>query len=324
MAEGLAKPESSLASVLEKLFRPKPATLTTEAEISRGTYGSLYCGDYNGKGVSIKKLGGVFLHHYKHKEQVTIEATLLQFKKDLRVLKSLSHPYLIEIHGTFCDVPHEDLLLVAEKSKEDLKSYLSRHVGRLKGQEQIVITLQIATGLRYLHLVQPEVPFHDLSDRNILMCDGIAKIFHYGQHQISPKTGDKLQHLLPYLPPETQGDDPRYTSKGDVFSLGVIILQIATQKPPILAPLSEGQNERPTEMERRKGDLGLLAKDGNPFKHICSMCLVDDPDSRPNIITLHNQLSVIAEGGNRVGTIDYIYRTPIINNISNFYRHHQI
>ena len=63
---------------------------------------------------------------------------------------------------------------------------------------------------------------------------------------------------------EKSGAKPRFTDKGDVFSLGVLLLQIATQEPPSVDwVIIKGQ----PEVERRAADLAKLPED-HPLRAI--------------------------------------------------------
>ena len=81
-----------------------------------------------------------------------------------------------------------------------------------------------------------------------------------------------------YMPPEVLVDKPHFTDKGDIFSLGVLMLQVATQNPPSCGlVIVKGQ----PEVERRAADLARLPAN-HPLKPLILQCLQDDPAKRPS------------------------------------------
>ena len=166
-------------------------------------------------------------------------------------------------------------------------------VGTLSLEKQIGICLQVASGLLFLHQHDPQILHRDLTAKNVLMNkDGsIAKISDFGQAKFHPSTikylSTKAPGCLLYMPPqcwmgtdEKSGVKSRFTDKGDVFSLGVLLLQIATQEPPSVGlVIREGQ----PEVEHRAADLAKLPED-HPLRAIILQCFQDDPAERPSCL----------------------------------------
>ena len=80
------------------------------------------------------------------------------------------------------------------------------------------------------------------------------------------------------MPPECLVDNPHFTAKGDIFSFGVVMLQVATQHPPSCGLVNIGAIP---EVDRREGDLSRLPDD-HPLKPTILECLKDDPAERPS------------------------------------------
>ena len=80
------------------------------------------------------------------------------------------------------------------------------------------------------------------------------------------------------MPPEVLVDKPHFTDKGDIFSLGVLMLQVATQNPPSCGlVIVKGQ----PEVERRAADLAMLPAD-HPLRPLILQCLQNDAEERPS------------------------------------------
>ena len=294
-------------AVLQGALRPTPDTLKLREEFSSGSFGSVCKGDYNEQFVSVKKIGAAFLHvlHRRDKEEdlVTVaREKVTAFKKELRNLKANTYPYIVEILGAFYDSLLHEPLLVAEDLQKDLATFLAHRKGRLKHAEQVALSLQVVTGLRFLRLStlsNGQLSFwHVLNDRGVFISDrGVAKIFHIGiglTRKMDPKT--LSPELIPYLPPEALHDvDYVFEEKADVFAAGVLMLEVATQR----RPLAEHGTSPASACVNRKPDLDLVLE-SHPLKAAIMSCLLDRPLDRPSVIELHCQLSLLAEGSRHV------------------------
>ena len=125
----------------------------------------------------------------------------------------------------------------------------------------------------------------------------IAKISDLGQAKFRPSSvmylSTKAPGCLLYMPPEclvetnkSSGAKARFTDKGDIFSLGVLMLQVATQDPPSCGlVIVRGQ----PEVERRAADLSRLPAN-HPLRPLILQCLQDDPAKRPSCSEVWKQL----------------------------------
>ena len=294
-----------VTAVFQSLLRPTPDTLKLRDEFSTGSFGPVRKGDYNEQAVSVKKIGDAFLHLLLRKDQeedlVTVaREEVTAFKKELRNIKANTYPYIVEVLGAFYDAVLHEPLLVAEDLQKDLATFLAHRKGRLKHAEQVVLSLQMVTGLRFLRLTElgsgHSSFWHVLNDRSIFLSDmGVVKIFHIGvdlTQKLDPKTLG--QELTPYLPPEAPHEIGYvFTEKTDVFAMGVLMFEVATQRGPLT---EHGPSSASMSVElQRKADLDLLLE-SHPLKTAILSCLKDRPQERPSVIELHRQLSLLAEG----------------------------
>ena len=262
---------------------PKSDTkLTIGRIIGIGGYSTVYEGELNGKPVAVKRLLPLVLAE---------EWGLVyqNFRQTAHLLQQLSHPHIVKIIEIY-HLEDRHHLLVMERLECDLGEYLRRNAGRLSRQRQIDFCLQMADAVHYLHSQQPPVVYRDLSAETVLTLDCMLKLGSSPEAARLPSCGyfdDRDPGALPYVPPEALVDRPHYNEKIDVFSLGVLMLEIATQYPPSTGLSGIGTTP---EIDRRAKDLSRLPED-HPLKPIILQCLRDDPGERPDSGTVFRMLS---------------------------------
>ena len=265
-------------------FFPREDTLILGDRLGRGGYGEVFRGTLGPKRrpVAVKKIHDILVDAAREYRQ-TLERIVEEFRRECDLLKAAKHPNVVEFVGVFNQGEGEEsALLVMELMDQTLEQFLQDNRGTLSLEKQIDICLQVASGLLFLHQHNPQILHRDLTAKNVLMNkDGsIAKISDFGQAKFRPTSVEYLTTRQPgtilYMPPEALVDKPRFTDKGDVFSLGVLLLQIATQeRPSVGLVIVKGQ----PEVERRAADLAKLSED-HPLRAIILQCLQDNPAER--------------------------------------------
>lgn len=172
-------------------------------------------------------------------------------------------------------------ILVMEKMAENLLQYLQPRKNKLTIPEQLHICLEITQGVAFLHHQKPPLVHRDLNNKNIMFSySGIAKIGDFGQSKLKQNlylTSTQPGMVL-YMPPEALiGGRSIYDESLDIFSLGVLMLEIGTQEPPVQNLAGIGIT---SELKRRDKDLKKLDK-GHPLKPLVVTCLKDKPKDRP-------------------------------------------
>ena len=93
-----------------------------------------------------------------------------------------------------------------------------------------------------------------------------------------------------YMPPEAlKSGDSHFSVKVDVFSLGVLMLQIATQCQPTCGLMNIGGVP---ELERRRGDLSKLPSE-HALKPLIELCLKDNYENRPDVRIVHDLIKAL-------------------------------
>ena len=271
---------------------PRPDRLRLGPEISRGAYGTVYSGMLGGRPVAVKRMHKLLMDYASENEE-PLEAVLAGFRRECELLEAVKHANVVECLGVFSQ--DGSALLVMELMEQTLEKFLKEKRGSLSQEKQIDICVQVASALQFLHQHDPQMLHRDLTAKNVLMTKGgsIAKISDLGQAKFRPSSVMYLSTTAPgcllYMPPEclVETGSKSFTDKGDVFSLGVLMLQVATQEPPSVGfVIVKGQ----PEVERRAADLARLPVD-HPLTPAILQCLQDDPAKRPSCsVVLHSLL----------------------------------
>ncbi|KAK4729185.1 hypothetical protein R3W88_022173 [Solanum pinnatisectum] len=165
-----------------------------------------------------------------------------QFQQEIEVLSCIRHPNMVLLLGA---CPEYGCLVYEFMSNGSLDDRLF-HRGKtppLSWQQRFRIASEIATGLLFLHQSKPEPLVHrDLKPGNILLDRNfVSKISDVGLARLVPPS--VADTVTQYRMTSTAGTfcyiDPEYQQTGmlgvksDVYSLGIIFLQILTARSPM-------------------------------------------------------------------------------------------
>lgn len=171
------------------------------------------------------------------------------------ILSCIRHPNMVLLLGA---CPEYGILVYECMANGSLEDCLSRkgNSPALSWQLRFRIAAEIATGLLFLHQTKPEPLVHrDLKPGNILLDHNfVSKISDVGLARLVPAVAENVTQ---YLMTSTAGTfcyiDPEYQQTGmlgvksDVYSLGILLLQLITSKPPMgLTHLVERSIEKGT------------------------------------------------------------------------------
>ena len=283
---------SNSSSRLAHFFKTKPPGLSIGSLIGTGSYGTVHAAQLNGRPVALKTIHLQLLQA----EGGQGEAVVSDFAEECQLMEGVEHPHIVRYLSTYYDEINREPVLVMEKMDTNLRDFVEANRGKITRSRQIGLALDIAKGLHCLHTQNPPVVHRDLNDKNIMIDEaGIAKIGDFGQSKLKKEPLEYFETKQPgaivFMPPETMKTDPRYNEKVDIFSFGVLLLEIATQNQP--APGLQGIGRDP-EIERRSNDLQLL-KDDHPLRQLILDCLKDVPHERPDVSEVLEQLQRLAK-----------------------------
>ncbi|KAG0578749.1 hypothetical protein KC19_4G047100 [Ceratodon purpureus] len=162
------------------------------------------------------------------------------FERELQTLADVRHKNLVTLRGYY-SAPEINLLVYDLMPNGNLETvlhdYEKRNTKPIDWELRIRIALGVARGLSYLHYdCIPHIIHRDIKCSNILLdanmeahvADfGLAKFINpYETHVTTMAAG-----TLGYLPPEYL-ETGKITEKGDVYSYGIVLLELLTRKRP--------------------------------------------------------------------------------------------
>ncbi|KAH6836373.1 kinase with adenine nucleotide alpha hydrolases-like domain-containing protein [Perilla frutescens var. hirtella] len=165
-----------------------------------------------------------------------------QFNQEVEILSCIRHPNMVLLLGA---CPEYGCLVYEYMSNGSLEDRLFQRgkTPPLSWQNRFQIAAEIGTGLLFLHQTKPEPLVHrDLKPANILLDRNyVSKISDVGLARLVPPS--VADNVTQYRLTSTAGTfcyiDPEYQQTGmlgvksDIYSLGIIFLQILTAKPPM-------------------------------------------------------------------------------------------
>ncbi|KAF3947648.1 hypothetical protein CMV_026244 [Castanea mollissima] len=195
-------------------------------KLGQGGFGSVFKGQLsNGQEVAIKRLS------YSSAQGIE------EFKNEVLLIAKLQHRNLVKLFG--CCIQGEEKMLIYEyMPNKSLDFFIFDHTrsSLLNWGKRFEIIIGIARGILYLHQdSRLKIIHRDLKTSNVLL-DGEMnpKISDFGIARIS--NGDQIQDTTTrvvgtygYMSPE-YAIFGKFSTKSDVFSFGVILLEIVSGK----------------------------------------------------------------------------------------------
>ncbi|XP_068655564.1 receptor-like kinase TMK4 [Aristolochia californica] len=276
--------------------------------VGRGGFGVVYKGVLqDGTQIAIKRM----------ESSVVSSKGLTEFQSEIDVLTKVRHRHLVSLTG-HCAEANERLLVYEYMPQGTLGQHLFewRELGYepLTWKQRITIALDVARGVEYLHSLAQTCFIHrDLKPSNILLTDDMrGKVSDFGLVKLAPdgkfSVETRLAGTFGYLAPEYCATG-RVTTKADVYSFGVILMEIIAGRKV----LDESQPDERTHlvtwlrrvMINKENMLKALDPSLNPdeetFASICTVaelaghCTARDPFQRPDMGHAVNTLAPLVE-----------------------------
>ncbi|KAL0350224.1 UNVERIFIED_CONTAM: Receptor protein kinase TMK1 [Sesamum radiatum] len=195
--------------------------------LGQGGFGTVYKGElHDGTKIAVKRMEcGV----------ITGKGTA-EFKSEIAVLTKVRHRHLVALLG-YCLDGNEKLLVYEYMPQGTLSRHLFNWADEglqpLEWKTRLTVALDVARGVEYLHGLAHQSFIHrDLKPSNILLGDDMrAKVADFGLVRLAPEGKGSIETRIAgtfgYLAPE-YAVTGRVTTKVDVFSFGVILMELIT------------------------------------------------------------------------------------------------
>ncbi|XP_057976108.1 putative leucine-rich repeat receptor-like serine/threonine-protein kinase At2g19230, partial [Malania oleifera] len=203
-------------------------TKNFERVIGKGGFGTVYHGYLDGTQVAVKMLSPSSVQGYN------------EFRNEAELLMRVHHRNLTSLVG-YCNEGTSIGLIYEYMSNGNLGDYLSgiTNANAFSWEERLWIAIDAAQGLEYLHNgCKPIIVHRDVKSSNILLNKEFqAKIADFGLSRAFPTEGGT--HVSTRVIGTPGYLDPEYhltnwlNEKSDVFSFGIVLLEIITGRPAI-------------------------------------------------------------------------------------------
>lgn len=203
------------------------SNFSQENILGQGGFGTVYKGElHDGTKIAVKRM----------ESGVIAGKGLGEFKSEIAVLTKVRHRHLVALLG-YCLDGLERLLVYEYMPQGTLSRHLfnwpEEGLKPLEWKKRLTIALDVARGVEYLHGLAHQSFIHrDLKPSNILLGDDMrAKVADFGLVRLAPEGKASIETRIAgtfgYLAPE-YAVTGRVTTKVDVFSFGVILMELIT------------------------------------------------------------------------------------------------
>ncbi|XP_020102152.1 probable LRR receptor-like serine/threonine-protein kinase At1g06840 isoform X3 [Ananas comosus] len=271
----------------------------SSTQVGQGGYGNVYKGILaDGTVVAVKRA---------HEESLQGSK---EFCTEIELLSRLHHRNLVSLIG-YCDEQDEQMLVYEFMPNGTLRDHLSaKSVVPLNFSTRLHIALGAAKGILYLHTEADPPIFHrDIKASNILLDSKfIAKVADFGLSKLAPE--QNIEGIFSgYVSTVVKGTpgylDPEYflthklTDRSDVYSLGVVFLELLTG----MKPIAHGKNiVREASLACHSGKMfSIIDSRMGPYPPECIeqfvllalRCCQDETDARPSMSEVVRELEII-------------------------------
>lgn len=206
--------------------------------IGDGSFGMVYKAKLrNSNTVAVKKLSADAFQGFR------------EFRAEMETLGKIQHPNIVKMLG-YCATNLDRILIYEflEKGSLDewlcdtspvIKESLSEPKLPLSWETRLSIIADVAKGLRFMHNLEPPIIHRDIKASNVLLDSKFGA--HIADFGLARRMEDAHSHVstqgagtMGYMPPEYFRGSTIATPMGDVYSFGVLMLEVATVRRPNL------------------------------------------------------------------------------------------
>ncbi|KAE8664669.1 Proline-rich receptor-like protein kinase PERK13 [Hibiscus syriacus] len=161
-----------------------------------------------------------------------------EFKAEVEIISRIHHRHLVSLVG-YCIAENQRLLIYDFVGNKTLEHHLhGKDMPVLEWSKRVKIAIGAAKGLAYLHEdCQPRIIHRDIKSANILLeYDFEARVADFGLARLNDTSqthvSTRVMGTFGYLAPE-YASSGKLTDRSDVFSFGVVLLELITGLKPV-------------------------------------------------------------------------------------------
>ncbi len=274
--------------------------------IGRGSFSKIYKGIHKDtkQVIAVKKI-----------EIDNIKKLNSNIEREINVMKELSHPNIVKLYDVIYDYDNNNIYLIIEYcAKGDFNKFLNKRPLKEKYAKKYI--KQLADGLKYL--LQNNIMHRDLKPHNILLTEkNELKLSDFGFARYFEKNTlvETLCGSPMYMAPEIM-KYREYTNKSDLWSVGVIMYETLTGRPPFNSKTFYNLLK---DIEQKKIVIPLNIKLSNDCENLMYSLLVKNPSKRLSWNNFFNHKWFIdndtLQMENKLLTIDINLTNSTMNNL---------
>ncbi|MCL7047330.1 hypothetical protein MKW94_017413 [Papaver nudicaule] len=251
-------------------------------QIGRGSCATVYHGLWCGSDVAVKVFSNI---EYS-------DDLLRTFKQEVLLMKRLRHPNVLLFMGAVTSPQH--LCIVTEfLPRGSLFNLLRRKPPALGWKRRVLMALDIARSMNYLHCYNPPIVHRDLKSSNLLVDNNWnLKVGDFGLSRLKHATflTTKNANGTPqWMAPEVIRNEPA-DEKSDVYSFGVVLWELVTGRIP-------WDDQIPVQVIGAVGFMDQrveIPEDTDPqWASLINTCLHSDSKCRPTFGELLERLNAM-------------------------------
>ena len=240
--------------------------------IGEGAFGQVFK-------VRHKQTGHLYAIKMISKQKIVMKNMLEQLQRELRIMYSLNHPYIIKLHNHFED--QRNFYLIMELAEGGSLFARLTKLRTFDEKTAAQYLKEVALAVQYLHTREPAIIHRDIKPENIFLDrEGRVKLGDFGWSGFNDHIRSTYCGTLDYLAPEMidrKGHDTRL----DLWNLGVLLFELLTGKAPFESKTQEELFDKIKNLR-----VGFPKNFPNGAKDLVRSLLKSNPEDRIGIAKL--------------------------------------